>query len=94
MIDILIPDRLKLVIKNYAISGLFAEMLIQGESSGKPMIVYISKEGKKEKVIFTSLDQSEKVLLMFMFMMKTFFATNRKLKDGKLLAFLSYALIL
>jgi hypothetical protein len=49
MIDILIPDRLKLIIKNYAISGPFAEMLIQGKSSGKPMIVYISEEEMKKK---------------------------------------------
>jgi DNA-binding transcriptional regulator LsrR (DeoR family) len=49
MIDILIPDRLKLIIKNYAISGSFAEMLVQGESSGKPIIVYISEEEMEKR---------------------------------------------
>jgi len=49
IIDILIPDRLKLIIKNYAISGPFAEMLVQGESSGKPIIVYISEEEMEKR---------------------------------------------
>jgi DNA-binding Lrp family transcriptional regulator len=49
IIDILIPDRLKLIIKNYAISGPFVEMLVQGESSGKPIIVYISEEEMEKR---------------------------------------------
>ncbi len=42
MIDILIPERIKTVVKDYAISGPFGEMLIQGESPGKPVIVYLT----------------------------------------------------
>jgi DNA-binding Lrp family transcriptional regulator len=49
MVDILIPERLKSVIKDYAISGPFAEMLIQGESSGRPMIVYLTDEEMRKK---------------------------------------------
>ncbi len=49
-LDILIPERIKNVLKNYAISGPFAEMLIQGESSGRPLIVYLSEtEFEKRK---------------------------------------------
>jgi DNA-binding Lrp family transcriptional regulator len=49
MVDILIPERLKSVIKDYAISGPFVEMLIQGESSGRPMIVYLTDEEMRKK---------------------------------------------
>jgi DNA-binding transcriptional ArsR family regulator len=49
MVDILIPERLKSVIKDYAISGPFAEMLIQGESSGRPMMVYLTDEEMRKK---------------------------------------------
>jgi hypothetical protein len=49
MLDILIPERLKTIIKDYAISGPFAEMLIQGESSGRPVIVYITDEEMRNK---------------------------------------------
>jgi hypothetical protein len=49
MVDILIPERLKSVIKDYAISGSFAEMLIQGESSGRSMIVYLTDEEMEKR---------------------------------------------
>jgi CRP-like cAMP-binding protein len=49
MVDILIPNRLRDIIKDYAISGPFAEMLIQGESPGRPLIVYITDEEMEKK---------------------------------------------
>ena len=49
MLDVLIPERLKSVIKDYAISGSFAEMLIQGESSGRSMIVYLTDEEMEKR---------------------------------------------
>lgn len=49
MIDMLIPDRIRSVTKKYAVSGPFAEMLIQGQSPGKPMVVYIGENELKKK---------------------------------------------
>ena len=54
MIDILIPDRIRSVVKNYAISGPFAEMLVQGESSGRPLIIYLTEkemETRKSQIV-------------------------------------------
>jgi len=44
IIDILIPERVRKIIKDYAISGPFAELLIQGESPGRPLIIYIDEK--------------------------------------------------
>ncbi|RLE86027.1 MAG: hypothetical protein DRJ39_00570 [Thermoprotei archaeon] len=44
ILDLLIPDGLRKVLKDYAISGPYAEMLIQGETPGKPLIVYIDEK--------------------------------------------------
>lgn len=49
MVDILIPERLKSVIKDYAISGSFAEMLVQGESPGRSLIVYLTDEEMEKR---------------------------------------------
>lgn len=43
IIDIFFPEKIKLV-KDYVISGPFAEMLMQGGSPGKPIIVYIKEK--------------------------------------------------
>ena len=54
ILDLLIPDRLKKLLKDYAISGPYAELLVQGESSGKPLIVYIDEDAFlniKEKIL-------------------------------------------
>ena len=49
-IDVLIPDRIKEVLDDYVVSGPFAEMLIQGESPGRPLIIYITeKEFEKQR---------------------------------------------
>ncbi len=44
MLDVLIPERIKGAIKNYAVSGPFAELLVQGESPGKPVVIYIDED--------------------------------------------------
>ena len=54
MIDMLMPERIKGVVKNYAVSGPFGEMLVQGESPGKPVVIYIEEcelEKKKKELI-------------------------------------------
>ncbi len=43
-INLLIPDKIRNILKDYVISGPFAEMLIQGESSGKPLIIYVDEK--------------------------------------------------
>lgn len=51
-IDIFFPDKIK-QIKEYAVSGPFAEMLVQGESPGRPIIIYLKKKqfSKTEKIL-------------------------------------------
>ncbi len=50
VIDLFFPDKIK-QIKDYAASGPFAEMLVQGESPGRPIIIYLKEKqfGKIEK---------------------------------------------
>jgi len=43
-LNLLIPEKIRNILKNYVISGPFAEMLIQGETSGKPLIVYVDEK--------------------------------------------------
>jgi len=43
-VDIFFPDKIKEVIEEYVVSGPFAEMLIQGQSPGKPIVVYLKKD--------------------------------------------------
>jgi hypothetical protein len=46
--DILIPDRVKEALGPYVVSGPFAEMLVQGQTPGKPMIVYSDENGMED----------------------------------------------
>ncbi|MBU3957490.1 MAG: winged helix-turn-helix domain-containing protein [Nanoarchaeota archaeon] len=52
VIDMFFPDKIK-QIKDYVASGPFAEMLIQGESPGRPIIIYLKEKefAKTEKVL-------------------------------------------
>ena len=45
--DVFFPDRIKELTKEYVVSGPFAEMLIAGESPGKPIIVYLREDELK-----------------------------------------------
>ncbi len=47
-LDIFFPDRIKEILREYVVSGPFAEMLIQGESPGRPIIVYITENHFKK----------------------------------------------
>ncbi len=48
VLDIFFPDKIKEILKEYAVSGSFAEMLVQGESPGRPMIVYVGESQFKK----------------------------------------------
>jgi hypothetical protein len=53
-VDVLIPESIRSSLENYAVSGPFAESLVQGETPGIPVIVYVAEKDfipVKEKVI-------------------------------------------
>lgn len=47
-IDMFFPEKIREVLKEYVISGPFAEMLVQGESPGRPLIIYIKEKDSRQ----------------------------------------------
>lgn len=53
-LDVLVVDRIKNCFSRYVISGPFAEMLVQGQSPGRPVILYTTQaefEQKREQIL-------------------------------------------
>jgi hypothetical protein len=48
-LDVLILDRIKGVFSEYAVSGPFAEFLVQGGSPGRPLILYTTSQELSER---------------------------------------------
>lgn len=53
-IDILMPDRIREILPSYIASGPFAELLVQGQTPGRPLILYCS-ETEIEKLLNKAL---------------------------------------
>lgn len=84
-VDVFFPEKIKDIIKDYVISGPFAEMLIQGESSGRPMIIYLD-ENKTEMNTFKKLGKIGKGSALFYPYDSYIFNNSLKIKGWNIVA--------
>lgn len=81
IIDIFFPDRIKEILKEYVVSGPFAEMLIEGESPGRPVIIYLKeKEFRKMETSIRKLGKTGKGYVFFYIYDEYVFRNSLKIK--------------